>query len=398
MGRLRKGYIRERNGRFEVELAGEFLGTFATRVLAAKRLNTALEEDTGRAPEALALFAGKWIDDREIAARNRKRSRSFAKERSVWRAHVATAKFFDWPIKRLSPRVIQEWIGELSEKKALAPIRGDATRTTNRRVGRRVLENSLKLLKLCLDDAIIAGKMSAPNPARLVKLPRQEVTERDGQLIVHASVREIASLFELELPPMQRAVFSIAIYSGLRLDELWGLRWQDVTVDGKRPELRVRRSYNGPCKTPTSRRDVPLLPPALEALRAWRASHSTTPIAGLVFPRDDGRCHGESYTAGWRDKRRRVGKKLVIDTGWASEAGIRSEVTFHALRHTCGCHLAQGTWTRAFTLHEIKRWLGHSSIAVTERHYAALTSDNLHNAVEDRPFTGSKPGARDDNT
>jgi hypothetical protein len=61
-------------------------------------------------------------------------------------------------------------------------------------------------------------------------------------------------------------------------------------------------------------------------------------------------------------------------------------VTFHALRHTCGCHLAQGSWapefvSRPFTLIEIKEWLGHSSVEVTERHYVDFMPDNLHSAV-----------------
>ena len=94
--------------------------------------------------------------------------------------------------------------------------------------------------------------------------------------------------------------------------------------------------------------------------------------------------------------RQAIGPKLALRTNAAT---LRiPEVTFRDLRHTCGCHLAQGTWTRPLTLHEIKRWLGHSSIAVTERHYATLTSDNLHNAVAEREFTGYKPDALDDHT
>lgn len=32
-------------------------------------------------------------------------------------------------------------------------------------------------------------------------------------------------------------------------------------------------------------------------------------------------------------------------------------------------------------MEEVSKWLGHSSIFVTERHYAFLTVDNLHEAV-----------------
>jgi integrase len=56
------------------------------------------------------------------------------------------------------------------------------------------------------------------------------------------------------------------------------------------------------------------------------------------------------------------------------------------LRHTNACHLLQGTWVpklhaRPLTLIELKHWLGHSSILVTEKHYARLAPGNLHDAV-----------------
>jgi integrase len=75
--------------------------------------------------------------------------------------------------------------------------------------------------------------------------------------------------------------------------------------------------------------------------------------------------------------------ELRVTPGWRSKASVRPEIDFQHLRHTCGCHLLQGTWTpRPLTMAEVSRWLGHSSIKVTERHYAALTSNNLHNAVD----------------
>jgi integrase len=395
MGRKRTGYIRERNGRFEVWVGGEYVGIYDDEPKAQRMKRAALDEDAGKAPESFGLFAADWIDKRELAAQRRKRSRSFKRERSRWNAHVTTAKFWDLPWKRITPKAVQEWVSGLFEKEAVRVVRsqGETARVgTGRRVSRRVVEDALSLVKLCLDAAVVAGKFSwcnNQNPARLVIMPRQEVPEHEGDLIVHMWAEEIERLFALELPAFQRAVFTVAIYAGLRLEELWGLRWQDLVLTGKRPEIRIRKTYNGdPVKTKTSIRDVPLLPPALEALKAWKAEQATTPIAGLVFPRKDGGSHDEFYTAGWRDKPRRVTKadgtkELRVAPGWRTRAGIRPEIDFRDLRHTCGCHLLQGTWTpRPLTLAEVSRWLGHSSIKVTERHYAALTSDNLHNAVD----------------
>lgn len=386
MGRKLAGQTRVRNGVTEIRLRGKHLGSFADPDEAARVLTAAVRIASDDAPDLLSIWADRWWHERELAATKRKRHRSFKKELSVWRAHVMPAKFFNWPVRRIQPKAIKQWLDDLGNKEAVhvdTTRDGPRVRGLGHPISRRVLEQALKYLKLCLDDAITAGYMPAPNPARLVKLPRKEVQERDGQLIIHLLEEEIDSLFDLDLPQMQRAVFATGIYAGLRDDELWGLRWPDVTLDGPRPTIRVRRSYNGPCKTATSIRDVPLLPQVIAELRAWRATHVTPPIAGLVFPGEDGGCHAESYTAGWRARYRRDSKgKLRTYPGWRAKAGIRDEVDFKDLRHTCGCHLVQGTWTpRPLTLHEVKMWLGHSSISVTERHYAALTPDNLHAAI-----------------
>lgn len=386
MGRKRTGSKRFKDGMWLVEMAGEHLASFETETEAERFRRAAEREAQGFVPDAFAEFGEAWIDAREKDAQRRKRLRSFAKDRSCWHAHIETAKFWDFPIKKITPLVVQEWIGSMFEKEAMQTVRQGARGTVQRGLGRtisrRVVEQALKQLKLCLDSAVIAGKLES-NPARLAKLPRDEVKEHDGELIVHLALDEIGQLLSFEgLPLLPHTVFTVAMFTGLREDELWGLRWQDVLLEGKRPELRVRRSYDGPCKSKTSIRDVPLLPPARAALRAWRAAQSTAPIAGLVFPGADGKCHHESYTAGWRDKPRRTADgKRVVERGWRSLAGIRAGVHFKDLRHTCGCHLAQGSWTRPLSLMEIKRWLGHSTIAVTEKHYATFTSANLHNAI-----------------
>lgn len=396
MGRQRTGRVRElANGRFEADVAGEYIGTYDTAEKAWRMVRVSIDEDAGIAPDEFAGYASDWMDKREIAARKRKRSRAFEKERSRWRAHVETASFWDMGIKYIAknPIVIQQWIGAMAEKEAVQIIKHKdrvERRPTGRTLGRRVIEASLSLVKLCLDDARVAGKYKGDNPARVVKLPKFEdaETELEGDLVVHLWAEEIRALLALELPAKQRSIFTVAIYVGLRPEELWGLQWQDVVLDGPKPCVRVRRAWSGLLKSKSARRDVPLLHPAREALRAWKAAQAITPIGSrLVWPNADGKCHGESYSAGWRSKEDgylgRGHRK-----GYRERAGVRAEVDFKDLRHTCGCHLAMGTWTpRQLKLLEIKRWLGHSSIAVTERHYAAFTSDSLHDAI-------GNPGAK----
>jgi integrase len=84
----------------------------------------------------------------------------------------------------------------------------------------------------------------------------------------------------------------------------------------------------------------------------------------------------------------------------SKRAGIKRRIRFHDLRHTCASHLVQGTWspqwiTHALRLEEVKAWLDHSDIGVTQR-YAHLAPDAIRGKVVDPAKTlGVKVGATD---
>lgn len=107
-----------------------------------------------------------------------------------------------------------------------------------------------------------------------------------------------------------------------------------------------------------------------------------------MWPADGGGRRHESYDAAWSDHPYRVvelvdGKEAQVRKvrpGALARAGIARHVRFHDLRHTFCSHLAQGTWGRAFTLHEIKDLAGHSDIKVTQR-YAHLSPLGIHGIV-----------------
>lgn len=388
MGRPRTGSVRYRAGMgWVAELAGEHLGYAKTEAEARELIRAALHDDSGKAPDSLRTYGKRWIEKREIQARARGKARAGKVELSRWTTHIATAKFVDKPLAKITPAMVKQWVAELYLKKATqvtytgprakkVSVRNEAART----LSRSTVSNTLQLLKLCFHEALTDG-LIASNPAEPIGLGRKAVKKHDGELIDHLKAGEIHRLFALELPPRERAFFSIAVYAGLRLGEIHGLRWIDI--DSKR--IMVRRSYAEAVKTQQSVRDVPLLPPVAEAVRAYRKSLNTTPIGtALLFPTDSGSCHGPSYVMGWSDKYERRGGKLRMTPGWARKAGIIGK-SFHVLRHTCGCHLLQGTWKHwvgSFEMQHVSTWLGHTSISVTERHYATLGKDSLTNKVQ----------------
>ena len=403
MGRKLKGSIIQRGpNSFEAWVRTEQLGTRPTREEAQEVIDQWLRTENPKASHAFETFGGAWILERE----KQNRVRGIRQERSAWDHHIAKAHWYPWPIKEILPEVLQTWLGELLETCCVQTIRtreGIVRRETDEPLSRKTIANIIGLLARCFDYAIVKGKCKT-NPARALILPPAEVDEEEGdessQLITHFTPDEIAALFKLDLPVRTRAIFAVALYVGTSKGELWGLRWQDITFDARDPFVRIRKSYERTLKSKRRRRDVPLLRPAREALLEWRASLPTAPLVGLVFPSEGGSkgeraggCHNPSYDAGWRDQPMRRKTKanpegvLTVRKGWRSKAGIREAASgLHVFRHSTGTHLLQGTWAplyhpRALTMQEVSKWLGHSSVTVTERHYAEFTSGALRNVV-----------------
>jgi integrase len=358
------------------------LGLFDTPEEAADVYQSALEQlgDAHGAGPTLLSWGETWLDRRELDGYHR----NSKKDRSRWRTHVATAPFAAWPLRRIARIDVVKWVRELIRTEATrAKVTGTGagrtvtTRGLGRKLGRTTVKNALGLLRRALNDAADDGLVQG-NVAAGVGVPKIPTTEEGW---TYLSAAEIDALLDPSraspLAADRRAIFTVAIYTGLRAGELWGLRWADVHLSGDRPELVVRHSYNGPTKGGRVRR-VPLLRQAREALEVWRRERLAIG-ATLVFPADHDGCHAEGFEAGWTAARRR--------------AGIVRRVRFHDLRHTCGSHLVMGTWGRAWRLEEIKEFLGHKSIKTTER-YAHLAPERLHGARAETDAARSKETKR----
>jgi integrase len=100
---------------------------------------------------------------------------------------------------------------------------------------------------------------------------------------------EIAAIHkQLEGIEPVRTAFLIAAVMGMRRGEIFGLKWSDVDLG--RALLHVRRSYvdgvEGPPKTESSRRPLPLPPQVIDALNAWKAISKYTKQDQWVFASD----------------------------------------------------------------------------------------------------------------
>jgi integrase len=372
------------------------LGAYDTRE-EANRAARAYEQLVAEQPRGITVagWFARWSRDRT--------ARGSKKEASVFRAHIAPHPIADRLIKRVTRPDVIAWLRSLDDKKASRTVtrgRGEARTTStvamDRGLSWQTKKHALRLLVSLLEGALDAGHIPA-NPARGVRLPRQTSAHLDAQEHLEGvelgwtwlTAPEVAALLsvtgrdehERKMLDAHRPLWSTAIHTGLRPGELYGLRWCDVRLDGAEPEVHVRRSRRGPAKTPKAVRKVPLLPAAVDALRAQLRVRAGIGEA-LVFPSPSGGCFVEGYQAGLR--------------AWLRRAGItRPAVTMRSLRHTFASHMLQGTWTsRPLRLEELRDLMGHSSITVTQR-YAHLSPGGIRTAFCTHPARTPVDGSTD---
>jgi len=418
MGRRATGNVKVlADGRAIARLAGEYLGIHPSEELAWKYIRAAIKLDSGKAPDTVRVYGLRVLGERDKSGA----VRSVKDEFSLWRTHIETAFFIDWQLRAVKPRHIEKWMKQLARKDALSPRRSGSGanrrteyRSLGRKIGSGVIAHARRVLMTVFAQARIDGKVSS-NPVDGVPVPklRENVIE-DEDVWTYLTLEEIDALFAT-LPRVDgetaarvrasklRAFFAVAIYAGLRDGEVLGLRWADLVLDGQQPAFKVRKNRTGPVKTRASRREVPMLEAArrsllvlrveLAAMRKAKGDVAARPF-DLVFPSDHGGCYSRGYDFHWADqKERRVVRvpgpvRLVersgdvyVNEGWRARAGVREYVTLHDLRHTCASHLVMGSWTPApLNLMQVKAWLGHSSLATTQR-YAHVAPGNLHDAV-----------------
>lgn len=197
------------------------------------------------------------------------------------------------------------------------------------------------LISLTYRLAIRGGKVKE-NPARSVQ-HRLE----DNARIRFLSVDEEAALREaIEAKrPEHLPEFDLALNTGLRLSEQYGVTWSDVSIAHR--VLTIPRSKNG------STRHVPLNQAALRALEELR---ERTGGVGFV-------CGGAPGSRRWFEPA--LADAKIADFSW------------HCLRHTFASRLVMA----GVDLRTVQELLGHKTIAMTVR-YSHLAPKHMLAAVE----------------
>lgn len=287
-----------------------------------------------------------------LARRERAGVRAIKGDRYKWSLHVERDPIGELAVATIGRRDVLDWL--------------------DRRVHleHRTQKRLLNLLRVALQEAVDRELLPA-NPARDVRVNRASAATSTDDLEGILTPEEQQRLLAV-VPPREQPTVAFAICTGLRQAEQWWLRWEDVAGD----RIVVRRSTGGLPPKGGKPREVFLLPAARAALETAHRNQRE-----FVWPAR-------------RGGRRAEGKPPRGWARWVKAAGITRNITWHDLRHTCATALLAGWWGRKWSLDEVCRLLGHSSVTVTER-YARKLNETQALAVAATPGP-MFPGGNDD--
>jgi integrase len=214
----------------------------------------------------------------------------------------------------------------------------------------------------------VKGEKVQSNPIRLVQRRR----EPDGR------IRWLSADEETKLRPViqtdypsELAAFDLALHTGMRRSEQYGLTWD--CVDFERRQITILRSKHGGI------RYIPLDNSAIDALLALRAR--STGSGPVMVSAESG--HG--YLAG---------HPLKTPREWFDAACRKAGVvnfTWHCLRHTFASRLVMAR----VGLRTVQELMGHKTIAMTCR-YAHLAPQHQLDAVRKLDGWGQKSSSATD--
>lgn len=230
------------------------------------------------------------------------------------------------------------------------------------------------VLHSALADAV-RRDLLARNVSDLVTLPRVQ-----SRPIHPLSAEQTRAFLAGSTDDRLAGLYVLALYTGMRISELLGLRWADVTLDGPHPQARVQWQlkrephagwYFAPPKTRQGRRQIRLAAPAVAALRRERVRQAEERLqAGrawhdldLVFCSPAGEpLHARVV---WRLFQRTLTRLAM------------PPIRFHDLRHTCATLLLAGRVNPKV----VSELLGHTSVAFTLDTYAHVLPDMQQDAA-----------------
>lgn len=203
------------------------------------------------------------------------------------------------------------------------------------------------------------------DPSIGVRLPKEDKLKKQTREVLPYTQEEQERLWKVIDESDHPGILAIGLMleTGLRAGELLALRWDKVSIPGKRlyveatitdPMGKTKAAYQNSTKSKSSRRIIPLTPKAMSILERLKGLDGTWVFAS---------CNG-----GWISYQNLM--KHI------KQACRRAEVSYrgaHAFRHT----FATNCYYKGVDVKVLSRLLGHSDVRVTMNIYISLYSDGF---------------------
>ena len=184
--------------------------------------------------------------------------------------------------------------------------------------------------------------------------------------------------------PKTHTAAAIALYTGMRLDEVNGLRWRQVNLEAKFLTVGHSKTVHG------EGRSIPLVGRGLLALRDWARKFPNRRPEHFVFPTEK-YCvatRGRPATIYRQDPGVPMGSWKTAWNTARKRSGVRAR--FHDLRHTAASRMLD-SGIPLMKVAAIMGWSPATAINMAKR-YGHFTLDSLRSDME-RSFS-SKPRAK----
>lgn len=300
--------------------------------------------NAARGRQTVAAFLDEWLDDAKLRVRPK------------------TYRFYEQIVRvHLKPVLGRHRLASLGPQHVQTFVNGQIERG----LSAQTVRHHRDVLRCALEQAV-RWRLVERNVAKLARPPRL-----NRQPVRPLSVQQALTLIGHCRNDRLGPLFQMAIATGMRQGELFGLRWEDVdwhrrTVAVRWALQRVdgRATFVEP-KTKTARRTIPLPDLAIEALQAQQAFQAENRLlAGdrwqewnLVF----------TSTRGTPLDTSNVNARLHE---LLAEAGLPRQ-RFHDLRHCSASLLLHGR----VDMRTLMGRLGHSQISLTMNTYAHLSPE-----------------------
>lgn len=280
-----------------------------------------------------------------LSAQTSKTPKSIIAEQQLFNNHILPF-FQDLPISNITSRKLDEFLKHLQSK---------VSTRTGRKLSSATVRYTVAVIRQVWNYAIIRDIVSIPFPLR-AKQPRDD--NRRTRFLTH----EEAGTLLVALKSRSIYIHDIALISlncGLRLGEIFNLKWGDVNFLNDMLYIRDRKNKES---------GIAYMTPLVKEMLEIRYSSNAHKASNFVFANGDGTAKqfmSKTFTL------------VVKELGFNQDVeDSRGKVVFHTLRHTFASWLAQ----KGVSMFDLAELMGHKDITMTQR-YSHHNPDKLRKSA-----------------